>query len=144
MKQNYSTYKTPAIGCLLGTAYQRLTSMLGKALGEAGLNVTAAEYLVLRALYSCDGLQQCEIGDMVGKDKGAISRTVAALARKGMVRAESVSYKCTRVWLTENGRNIEPVVLAVAGRRHNALLELAPESDIEVFVRVLKKIVNNE
>lgn len=144
MKQNPTTYNTPYIGCLLGTAYQRLISMLEKALREAKLDITAGEYLILRALYSRDGLQQCEIADMVGKDKGAISRTVSAMVRKCLVQTEAVSYKCTRVWVTEKGRAIENKVLEIADLRHKALLTLAPESDIEAFIGVLKKIVSNE
>ena len=93
-----SLSKTPAIGCLIGTAYQILLSRLASTLKEAGLDITTSEYLVLRAIYSNDGLQQCEIAEMVGKDKAAICRCVAGLAKKGLVRTESVSHKCLRVY----------------------------------------------
>lgn len=144
MKQNPTIYRQPYLGCLIGSAYQRMISRLDKALGEAGLGITPAEYLILRALYSHDGLQQCEIGDMVGKDKGAISRTVTVLAGKGMVRTEAISHKCTRVWIAEKGRDIECKVLEIAAKRHKALMDLVPQCDIDALERVLRKILEND
>ena len=136
-----SLSKTPAIGCLIGTAYQILLSRLASALKEAGVNITTSEYLVLRAIYSKDGLQQCEIADMVGKDKAAICRCVAGLAKKGLVRTESVSHKCLRVYSTEEGRRIEPDLMRVAALRHTELAEMISHKELEVFTKVLEKIV---
>ena len=137
-----SLSKIPAIGCLLGTAYQILLSRLTSALKEAGLNITTSEYLVLRAVYCREGLQQCEIADMVGKDKAAICRCVAGLAKKGLVRTESVSHKCLRVYASEEGRRIEPDIMKVAISRHKELEELISPEELEVFTNVLEKIVN--
>lgn len=100
------TYPMPNVGCLVGIAYQVLTSRLAAALADAGLNISVPEYLILRTLYIKDGLQQCEIADMLSKDKGAISRNVAEMSKKGIVRTEPVSYKCRRVYLSPEGRKI--------------------------------------
>ncbi|MDE7347425.1 MAG: MarR family transcriptional regulator [Muribaculaceae bacterium] len=139
---NEKTYDMPYVGCLMGSAFQRLTVQLEAALKRVGLGITAAEYMIIRALYSRDGLQQCEIVDMVGKDKSSICRSVAALAKKALVRTEPVSYKCIRVWLTDKAREIQPSVMQIATERHQALLNLATRKDIEAFVRVLKAIVD--
>lgn len=136
-----SLSKTPAIGCLIGTAYQILLSRLASTLKEAGLDITTSEYLVLRAIYSNDGLQQCEIAEMVGKDKAAICRCVAGLAKKGLVRTESVSHKCLRVYASEEGRRIEPDIMRVAALRHKELAEMVSHKELEVFTKVLEKIV---
>ena len=138
---NEKTYDMPYVGCLMGSAFQRLTVRLEAALKREGLGITAAEYMILRALYSQDGLQQCEIVDMVGKDKSSICRSVSALAKKDLVRTEPVSYKCIRVWLTDKAREIRPQVMLIADERHQALLNLATPKDIEAFVRVLKAIL---
>ena len=140
--ENEKTYDMPYVGCLMGSAFQRLTVQLEAALKREGLGITAAEYMILRALYSRDGLQQCEIVDMVGKDKASISRSVSALAKKSLVRTEAVRYKCIRVWLTDKARKIQPLVIQIADERHQALLKLAPDKDIKAFVRVLKAIMN--
>ena len=79
MTNEIHTYSGPNVGCLLGTAYQTLLSELTDSLDRKGLDITTSEYLVMRALYSNDGLQQCEIAALLGKDKGAISRCVKNL-----------------------------------------------------------------
>lgn len=132
----------PYVGCLLGAAFQRLTTQLEAVLKREGLGITSAEYMILRALYSRDGLQQCEIVDMIGKDKSSICRSVSALAKKKLVNTEPVSYKCIKVWLTDKAQEIRPQIMQIAAERHQALLDLASTKDIEVFVKVLKAILN--
>ena len=140
--ENEKTYDMPCVGCLMGSAFQRLTVQLEVAVKREGLQITSAEYMILRALYSRDGLQQCEIVEMVGKDKSSICRLVSALAKKNLVITEPISYKCIRVWLTDKARAIQHQVMQIAEERHKALLKLAPQKDIEAFVRVLKAIMN--
>lgn len=140
--ENEKTYDMPCAGCLMGSAFQKLTVELEAALKREGLGITSAEYMILRALYSRDGLQQCEIVDMVGKDKSSICRSVSTLAKKDLVRTEPVSYKCIRVWLTDKARVIQARVMRIADERHQALLNLATPKDIDAFVRVLKAIMN--
>ncbi|MDE5880423.1 MAG: MarR family transcriptional regulator [Muribaculaceae bacterium] len=134
--------KSPALGCLIGKAYQTMLSQLNSALKEAGLDITTSEYLALRALYSSEGIQQCEIAQMVGKDKAAVCRCVAGLEKKGLVRTECVSHKCLRVFLTDKGREIEPKVMEVARIRHKALLDLTTPENLAIFTEILKKVIN--
>lgn len=144
MRKESSTYGVPAVGCLLGTAYQTLISQLGTDLKDAGLDITAGEYLVLRALYTEDGIQQCQIADMVGKDKAAICRCVAGLEKKEMVITESVSHKCLRVYLSDKAREIEPAIMDIAQKRHDALAANATPEELEIFIRILEKIVRQK
>ncbi len=134
------TYGMPYVGCLVGAAFQKMVSQLDAALKREGLEITAGEYMILRGLYSQDGLQQCEICDMVGKDKASICRSVSALNKKGLIRTEPVSHKCIRVWLTDKAQEIKPLIMKIADERHQALRALASEAEIEVFTKILKSI----
>ena len=91
--EDKSTYRSPYLGCLVGAAYQKMTSELEIALKRERLSITVGEYMILRALYSHNQLQQCEICQMVGKDKASICRSVSALKKKGLVKTETVSHK---------------------------------------------------
>ena len=142
MMNDTSEIKSPAVGCMLGKAYQTLLTQLAEALDRNGVGITPAEYLVLRAVYSREGLQQCEIADMVGKDKSAVCRNVAALERKGIVRTEAVSHKCVRVYLTEKGIAQQPLVMKVAHARHEDLAGRISGDDLDVLIRVLDTIIN--
>lgn len=132
----------PNLGCMVGTAYQTMLSRLDSALAEKGLDITTGEYLVLRAVFTGDGMQQCDIASLIGKDKSAVCRTVSALARKGLVRTEAVSHKCQRVYLTERGKEIEPKVMQVAHERHQALTSMLTSEELATFSTILEKIIN--
>lgn len=143
-RNDNSQIDSPALGCMIGRAYQILLGQLAAALKDAGLDLTTSEYLVLRAVYSKEGLQQCEIADMVGKDKAAVCRCVAGLEKKGLVATESVSHKCLRVQLTEKSRKIEPTIMEVAARRYKALLDLTSVDELETLTHILENIINSK
>ena len=142
MKKEEKQYDGPALGCKVGRAYQTMLRQLSEALAGTGLEISSGEYLVLRAVYSREGLQQCEIADMVGKDKASVCRTVAALQKKGLVATRAVSHKCLRVYLTDESRAIEPAIMSVAAKRHQALAAATTPEELEIFNRVLDKIIN--
>ena len=144
MKVENSFYQAPALGCMLGSANQVLLKELERALKAADLNLTSSEYLVLRALYTKDCIQQCEIADMVGRDKAGICRCVTGLVKKGLVWVEPVSYKCLRVHLTDSAVAIKPQVLQVAENRHRALIELLSPAELDAFTMALDKIIKHK
>ena len=132
----------PNVGCMLGSAYQQQLSLLSTALTDAGLDIVPSEYLVLRGLYSSDGMQQCEVATLLGKDKAGVSRCVGTMEKKGLVSTEVVSHKCRRIWLSDKGKSIEPLIMKVAEQRHEAVMKLASPEDMEIFVKVLKLRLN--
>lgn len=134
----------PNVGCMVGTAYQVLVGQLAETLASAGVDLSVPEYMILRALYTRDGLQQCEIGSLLGKDKGAISRCVAAMARKNLVATKPVSHKCLRVYLTDESRQLKPIILEIARQRQEALESLMSPDEISCFVNALKKIIETK
>lgn len=141
---NDSIYQMPNIGCLLGSAYQQQLRRLATALSDEGLDILPSEYLVLRSLYTNDGMQQRDVASLLGKDKAGVSRCIGTMERKGLVSVEVISHKCRRIRLSDKGREIEPLIMKIAGARHGALLNLASPEDIEAFVRVLKLMLNQK
>lgn len=144
MKTENSIYQAPALGCMIGSVNQILLGELEKTLKEAKLPLTTAEYLVLRALYSREGIQQCEIAKMIGRDKAGVCRCVVGLVKKGLVRTETISYKCLKVYLTDEARAIQPKVLEVAEVRQKALVDLVSQEELEVFNKVLEAIIKTK
>lgn len=144
MKKTKGNIESPALGCKVGRAYQIMLSQLATALKEAGLDITTSEYLVLRSVYSKEGLQQCEIADMAGKDKAAVCRCVAGLEKKGLLATEPVSHKCLRVYSTDKAREMEERIMEVAAKRHQALLNLTSPEELEIFQSILEKIINSK
>ncbi|MDE6085676.1 MAG: MarR family winged helix-turn-helix transcriptional regulator [Muribaculaceae bacterium] len=143
MNAENKIYEMPNVGCLLGTAYQILVSRLGLILKNSKLDISVPEYLILRALYTRDGMQQCEISEMIGKDKSAIFRAVNGMIKKDLVKTEAVSYKCLRVWLTPKSQSLKEEVFRIANERHKALESLCSPQELAAFNNVLRKIINN-
>lgn len=131
----------PNLGCLLGAAYQVQVSRLSEILTASGLEITVPEYMVLRALFTRDGMQQCEIGEMIGKDKAAICRTVKAMEKKNLVRTEPVSRKCLKVHLTDRGRQMKPVIGKIAEDRQATLEKVLSPNEVTALETALKKIL---
>lgn len=144
MKKTNVNIDNPVLGCKVGRAYQIMLTQLAKALKNAGLDLTTTDYLVLRAVYSNEGLQQCEIADIIGKDKAAVCRCVAGLVKKELLAVEPVSYKCLKVYLTAKSRRIEPKIMEVAALRHKALTKLTTPSELEIFTKILDKIITSK
>lgn len=144
MKKTNDIIESPALGCKVGRAYQMMLSQLAITLKEAGLDITTNEYLVMRAIYSNPGAQQCEIADLVGKDKANVCRCVAGLEKKGLLCTESISHKCLKVYPSDKGREIEHRIMEVATKRHQALMELTTHTELEIFNRILDKIINSK
>ena len=142
MKQKTKTYKMPNMGCLLGIAYQTEYASLEATLKSEGLEISAPEYLVLRVIFNHEGLQLCEIGEILGKDKGAISRCVGSLVRKQLVRTESVSHKCLRAYTSSKGEELKPKILNVAVMRQSELAKKLSKDEMQQLKIILTKIIN--
>lgn len=143
MKDKFDIYGMPNTGCLLGTAYQTLLGRLTAALCESGLAVTSAEYLVLRVLYSNDGLRQCDIAEALGKNKAAICRCITGMVGKGLVATQSISHKCQRVFLTAGAKAIEAQIMSVATKLDRQLELLLTAQETEILRTILTKIIEN-
>lgn len=144
MTNEANTYRWPNVGCMIGKAYNVLTSQLEVALTDAGLNITVAEYLILRCLYTRDGIQQCEIATTVGKDKASVCRCISKMAQKDLVKTEPVSHKCLKVFLTEYARSIEAQIEGIADSRPQTLASLLTENEMASFSDMLNRIINQQ
>ena len=108
------------------------------------LNSPHAVYLT--TLYdSPEGITAARLGELCGKNKADVSRMIAILEKKGLVRKEAVGgnlYRA-RLLLTEDGRQAAEHVQ----RRAALAVELAgsgmSDADREVFYRCLETITTN-
>ncbi|MDE6342476.1 MAG: MarR family winged helix-turn-helix transcriptional regulator [Muribaculaceae bacterium] len=142
MKQEKHIYDMPNMGCMLGVAFQRLYTSLESTLRETLPEISVPEYLILRVVYSQEGLQPCDIGERLGKDKGAVSRGVSSLVAKQFLRTETVSHKCLRVYLSDKGRGIWPAIHEVAQRKQEELASVLSDKELTELKRILQKIIN--
>lgn len=142
MTTKETIYDIPNIGCLLGMAYQSEVSRLSVALAEANLNVSPAEYLILRVVAAKGEQQQCDISRLLCKDKASVSRSVHSLAKKRLVNVTPVSYKCCMVALSDAGEKLMPELLKIAKHLQEAMSTKLSEGEVETLRRILETIIN--
>lgn len=109
-----------------------------------GLKGSCAQYLAVM-LRSEEGVTVSKLSEICLKDKAAVSRTVAELEEKGLVRREAVGNNMYRasIVLTEKGKQVAEYV----EKQASTAVELAGNgfSDEErtVFYKVLDLIAGN-
>lgn len=89
-----------------------------------GHGVTVAEWVVLRALFSDDGIKPSALSEKLGLTRGAVSKLLDRLASKALViiRADAADRRAQVVTLSTSGRRLVPKLAA-----------LADENDAEAF-----------
>lgn len=108
------------------------------------LNSSHSVYLTTLHNYE-DGITAAKLGELCGKDKADVSRMVAILEKKGLVRKESVGGNLYRakLRLTEEGKQAAEHVQ----QRAALAVELAgagmTDGDREIFYRCLENIAAN-
>jgi DNA-binding MarR family transcriptional regulator len=95
---------------------------------EFGVNVT--EWRIMSQLALEPGIPAGRICQVIGFDKGPVSRSLATMARKGILTIEVDRADARRrvITLTEGGRALHDRIIAVALERERRLLAcLSPE-----------------
>lgn len=135
-------YNLPNLGCLLGSAYHAEEARLAAALAKAEINISPAEYVILRILFAHGEMQQCEISRIICKDKASVSRNVKSLVSKELATARQISYKCSMVSLTDKGESLETRLLDIAETLQNGLSERISAQQMDNLREILEKIIN--
>ena len=101
---------------------RRSLRMLERELAPLGLG--PGRYLYLFALYIEDGRSQQALADTVAADKAAATRALARLEADGYVvrQACCADRRVVRVFLTPEGRALQPVLETAAMRVNDALV----------------------
>lgn len=108
------------------------------------LNSPHAVYLYTLNKYP-DGITAARLGELCCKNKADVSRMVAILVKKGMVRKKNIGLKCyrARLQLTEKGKQAAEHVQ----QRAALAVELAgtgmTDAEREIFYRCLEQITTN-
>ena len=118
--------------------------LAAKEMVKYDLNSPHAVYLT--TLYEFEkGVTAAKLCELCGKNKADVSRMVAVLVKKGLVRKEMIGGKFYRakLLLTEEGKRVAEYVRQQAA----TAVELAeiglPEEERDVFYRCLERITSN-
>lgn len=101
-------------------------------------------FIVLMALTEKEGASQTEIGEGLRIAGYTVSRALDALEKQELVerKQDEQSRRTHRVFLTDEGQALMPVIFGIIGEQNKALLgQLSPDDQRE-FLRLLTLLTN--
>jgi DNA-binding MarR family transcriptional regulator len=108
-----------------------------------GVNVT--EWRIMSLLAIEPGIPASRICHVIGFDKGPVSRTLAALQKRGLVaiRTDPNDGRSHSISLTPRGRATHDKIIVAALERERRLLSCLDEKEQEVLIDLLRRLHEN-
>ncbi len=108
-----------------------------------GVNVT--EWRIMSLLAIEPGIPASRICSVIGFDKGPVSRTLAAMKKRGLIaiRSDPVDGRSHSISLTAKGRATHDKVIVAALERERRLLSCLDRQEQETLIRLLRTIHDN-
>jgi DNA-binding MarR family transcriptional regulator len=110
-----------------------------------GLELSQEQWFILNRLVHQDGLAQVQLGDAVLDDRPNVTRLVASLLGRGLVRRETDPADARRqcVFITEEGRLLHDRFAALVPGARAATMEGVSKEDLAATLRVLACLESN-
>lgn len=132
-----------ALGFLCWKVARLSTGDMTARFMDAGVEVTVEQWRVLIPLYKKDGLTQGQLCEILSQEKTGVSRLVAALERRGLIRRESCreDRRVKHLFITEAGRNLFDSTVDMALDSRRALEEGVDPEELAICKKVLWQII---
>ncbi len=108
--------------------------------------VTVAEWVILREMFEQGAVSPSQLAEGVGMTRGAISKLIERLCRKGLVKRSSLMHdrRYQTVELTAAGRRLVPVLARLADDNDREFFGHLTSADKNRLVSVLQDIVRRQ
>ncbi|CCE10062.1 putative transcriptional regulator, MarR/EmrR family [Bradyrhizobium sp. STM 3843] len=108
-----------------------------------GVNVT--EWRIMSLLAIEPGIPASRICSVIGFDKGPVSRTLAAMKKRGLIaiRSDPADGRSHSIALTTKGRATHDRVIIAALERERRLLSCLDKQEQELLIVLLRRIHDN-
>ena len=115
------------------------------ALYQANFGVNVTEWRMMSLLAIEPGIPASRICQVIGYDKGPVSRTLAALQKRGLIaiRTDPKDGRSHSISLTARGRATHDKVIVAALERERRLLSCLDKGEREVLIDLLRRIHDN-
>ena len=133
--------KQDSLGRLIAVARRRLKQAVGRRV--AGHGLSSQQFWVLVFLIEEDGPALCRVCDALRMDAPTASRIVAALTRRGLVRAtaDPADRRRARIKLTTAGRALARTLYPLAQEFRAAVEKDLSRREAALLRRLLEKVI---
>ena len=131
---------------LISKAHSSFTTLLLEIFKAEGITeLKAADGNVLLPLWRSDGQSMKQLTQLSLLDKATLTALIDRMEKSGLVerRIDPADRRSFRIYLTERGREIQPIYARVSTERDRMLTNGISETDVETCKAVLRKIVVN-
>ena len=131
----------PALITFIANKLSRTATVLYQK--RFGVNIT--EWRILSLLAIEPDISAARICHVIGFDKGPVSRTLALLQTRGLVRIrpDRQDARTHSISLTPKGRTTHDQVIVVALERERRLLSCLRKDEREVLINLLRRVHSN-
>lgn len=135
--------EAPRLGALVGKAHLRMRTTLAHELEPH--RITPEQWIVMKWLWSEDGISQRELAERCDKDAPTTARILDKLEQKGLIerRPDPADRRTQRVHMTADGNCIRPVLTAAADHSQNRALRGFSDEERACLTALLRRIIAN-
>ena len=142
-KHDRPSFRTPSSFVTFRLA--RLQSSLNAqaiALLKSRANLSLVEWRLIQVLRMFDTASMTEIAAIVQMDKGQLSRKIAAMVKKGLLRVEKDKrdQRVQHLHVTQAAQEISAQMMPTMQARQDMLLKDVSKEDLAAFYRVVDSI----
>lgn len=132
-----------SLGFLTWKVSRLMTNDLAARFVEAGIEVTVEQWRALIPMFKLDGLTQGRLCELLSQEKTGVSRLVAALEKRGLVRREASKQdrRIKHVYITDSGRELIESTLDMVIKSHDQQIEHIDPEELAICKRVLWQII---
>ena len=133
------------LGMLIRSAHNLMTQRFVQNVYNSGLDISLDQWMVLGPIWQLESPSQKDLGEICLLDKTSITRIIDALEEKSLVVrvSDQIDHRIKRVVLTNAGKQLFYDVLPIMEKTREEVRGEIPEKEIEVFKKVLSKIIQN-
>ena len=134
------------VGFLLSRATWAMNNSVNRMLRENGLSeISVAYFAVLQALWENDGMSITDLGEKAQLEKSTMTSLIDRMEGAGLVRRDDhpTDRRAYMICLTSRGKELEEKLDQVVTRAYRHLTRGIAGEDIEVSIRVCKRLIQN-
>lgn len=130
-------------GAMIAFLHRQNLGYMTKHLEKYGIG--GGQFGFLMALYHQDGLHQEDLARMFLVNRATAARAVQKLESEGYVQRvqDPLDKRALRVNLTEDGKNLQEVVMKFSAMRREELFAGFSDEEQRIFMRLLSKMIDN-
>lgn len=107
--------------------------------------VTIEQFSILAVLFYQNGINQKEIGTLLGRDKTTMTRIISNMMKNKLIRrgSDKRDGRVKLIYLTEKGEAIQKKAVGVSGKLYLKVVGNIHEKDLTQGMTLISKMIKN-